>query len=140
MHWDDCLSRGHLLLGAANDDAHWRGQDQDHGQGWTMLRAETLSVDTIVQALAAGAFYASTGPLLEDVEFDGHTATVRIAPPGAKEVRFFCDRRWGERVVADGIPIREASFTLRGSERYVRIEVVSPSGRSAWTNPLFVER
>jgi hypothetical protein len=32
-----------------------------------------------------------------------------------------------------------ASFTLRGPERYVRIEVVSPSGRSAWTNRLFLE-
>src|SRR5206468_12400904 len=32
-----------------------------------------------------------------DVAFDGDTVTVRVGPPGAAEVRFICDRRWGQR-------------------------------------------
>lgn len=138
VHWDDCLTRRRPLWGAANDDAHWR--IDDHGRGWTVLRAETLTPESVTAGLATGAFYASTGAALDDVTFDGDTAVVRIAPPGAREVRFMCDHRWGRRIRADGPPLREASYTLRGRERYLRIEVVAPDGGMAWTNPLFVER
>jgi hypothetical protein len=138
VQWDDCLTRGRVLWGVANDDAHWRLAD--YGKGWTMLRsAETLTPESVAAALAAGSFYASTGAVLDDVTFDGETATVRIAAPGAREVRFICAHRWGHRVQADGAPLREASHTLRGRERYLRIEVVASDGGMAWTNPLFVE-
>ncbi len=139
VHWDDCLTRGQPLLGAANDDAHWRMAD--YGKGWTMLRAaEGLTPESVAAALAAGSFYASTGVVLDDVTFDDDTAVVRVAEPGAREVRFVCDTRWGGRVQAGATPLREASHTLRGRERYLRIEVVAPDGGMAWTNPLFVER
>jgi hypothetical protein len=139
VHWDDCLTRGRPLLAAANDDAHWRMAD--YGKGWTMLRAaDGLTPQSVTAALAAGSFYASTGVVLDDVTFDGETAAVRVAAPGAREVRFVCDTRWGARVQADDAPLREASHTLRGRERYLRIEVVAPDGGMAWTNPLFVER
>ncbi|HKX18628.1 MAG TPA: CehA/McbA family metallohydrolase [bacterium] len=138
VHWDDCLARRRPLLGAANDDAHWKFAD--HGKGWTMLRAETLTPASVTEALSSGSYYASTGVMLEDVTFDGETAAVRIAAPGAAEVRFVCDTRRGGRVQADGASLREASFVLRGREQYLRIEAVAPDGRMAWTNPLFVER
>ncbi len=138
VHWDDCLSRGKLLLGAANDDAHWRMPD--FGQAWTMLHAETLTPETVVTALGAGSFYGSTGVTLEDVAFDGDTVTVRVGPPGAAEVRFICDRRWGQRLVANGGPLQRASYALRGRERFLRIEVTGPTGTRAWTNPLLLEQ
>lgn len=139
VHWDDCLTRRRPLLGAANDDAHWKFAD--HGKAWTMLRAaDGLTPESVTAGLAAGSFYASTGVTLEDVTFDGDEATVRVAEPGASEVRFVCDTRWGSRVRAGGTPLREASHTLRGREGYLRIEVTGPDGAMAWTNPLFVER
>lgn len=139
VHWDDCLARRRPLLGVANDDAHWKFAD--HGKAWTMLRAaDGLTSASVAEGLAAGSFYASTGVTLEDVTFDGDTATVRVAEPGAREVRFICDTRWGSRVRAEGTPLREASHTLRGREGYLRIEVTGPDGAMAWTNPLFVER
>jgi hypothetical protein len=138
VHWDDCLARRKPLLGAANDDTHWKFAD--HGKAWTMLRAETLTPESVAAGLAAGSFYASTGVTLENVTFDGDTATVRIAEPGAREVRFVCDTRWGSRVRAEGRPLHEASHVLRGREGYLRIEVTGADGTMAWTNPLFVER
>jgi hypothetical protein len=138
VHWDDCLVRGRPLVAAANDDAHWK--IADHGRGWTMLRAETLTPESVAAGLAAGSFYASTGVVLDDVTFDGKTATVRVAAPGAREIRFVCDTRWGERVLAGGPPLREASHMLRGRESYLRIEVTAPDGGMAWTNPLFAGR
>jgi hypothetical protein len=138
VHWDDCLSRGKLLFGAANDDAHWRLPD--YGQAWTLLRAEVLTPESVVEGLRSGAFYASTGAVLEDVAFNGAAITVRVGAPGASEVRFKCDQRWGHRVVADGKPLETATYALRGHEKYVRVEVATPSGQRAWTNPLFLER
>ena len=138
VHWDDCLCRGKLLFGAANDDTHWRMSD--YGRAWTMVRAETLTRQAVLEALAVGAFYASTGAVLDDVAFDGAVVTVRVGGAGASEVRFICDRRWGHRVVAEGAPLTQATFALRGRERYVRVEVTTPAGHRAWTNPLFLER
>ena len=138
VHWDDCLSRGKLLFGVANDDAHWRLQD--FGQAWTMLRAEALTPESVVEGLQSGAFYASTGAVLEDVAFNGAAITVRVGAPGASEVRFKCDHRWGYRVVADGAPLETVTYAVRGHEKYVRLEVATPSGQRAWTNPLFLER
>lgn len=138
VHWDDCLSRGKLLLGAANDDAHWRLPD--YGRAWTMLRLESLTPQAVAEALATGAFYASTGAVIDNVAFDGATVAVRIPSPGAAEVRFMCDRRWGQRVVAEGAPLERATYSLRGREKYLRIEITTPSGARAWTNPLFLER
>jgi hypothetical protein len=139
VQWDDCLSRRRPFVAAANDDAHWKLPD--YGKGWTMLRVDgTLTVESVAAGLQTGSFYASTGAVLEDVAFDGDTATVRVADPGAREIRFVCDTRWGSRVRAGGAPLREASHTLRGRERYLRIEVVGPEGGMAWTNPLFLER
>jgi hypothetical protein len=138
VHWDDCLSRGKLFLGAANDDAHWRLHD--YGCAWTMLRAEDLTPESVVEGLRTGAFYASTGAVIENVNYNGAAVTVHVAPPGASEVRFICDRRWGQRVAADGAPIETATYALRGREKYVRVEITSPSGGRAWTNPLFLER
>src|SRR5262249_31852952 len=85
VHWDDCLSRGKLLFGAANDDAHWRMRD--FGQAWTLLRAEELTPESVLAGLQGGAFYASTGAVLEDVAFNGAAVTVRVGAPGASEVR-----------------------------------------------------
>jgi hypothetical protein len=138
VHWDDCLSRGRLLFGAANDDAHWRLPD--FGQAWTMVRAEALTPESVVEGLESGAFYASTGAVLEDVMFNGASVTVRVGAPGASEVRFKCDHRWGHRVVAGEKPLETATYALRGHEKYVRVEVATPSGQRAWTNPLFLER
>lgn len=138
VHWDDCLSRGRLLLGAANDDAHWRLQD--FGQAWTMVRADALTPESVVNAIESGAFYASTGAVLEDVLFNGASVTVRVGAPGASEVRFKCDQRWGYRAVAAEKPLETATYALRGHEKYVRVEVATPSGQRAWTNPLFLKR
>lgn len=138
VQWDDYLSGRRLLLGAANDDAHWRMPD--YGRAWTMLRADALTPEAVVEGLASGAFYASTGVVLDDVTFDGDTTTVRVAPPGAQEIRFICDHRWGQRITSGGAPLVEAAYVLRGQERFIRVEVIGPSGERAWTNPLFLER
>ena len=40
--------------------------------------------------------------------------------------------------VVEGELLTGATFTLQGTERYVRVQVEDQLGRRAWTNPLFV--
>jgi hypothetical protein len=74
------------IFGIATDDSH-SYHDQSPvsipGRGWVMVRAPRLTPETIILAMKAGDFYASTGVTLDAVEFDADTITVRIRPePG----------------------------------------------------------
>ena len=68
--WDRLLASGRRVWGFANDDSH---QDFDVELGWNVVRAKDRSIDSIVAALAAGSFYASTGIAIERVEACGRT-------------------------------------------------------------------
>ena len=65
VHWDDCLSAGRRLTGLAVDDSHWHHDWE--GLGYVMVRARSLTESAVLRALAAGDFYSSTGPVIEDL-------------------------------------------------------------------------
>ncbi|MCC7387515.1 MAG: hypothetical protein IT431_01975 [Phycisphaerales bacterium] len=76
------------IFGIATDDGHsYHGQSPVSipGRGWVMVHARRLTPETVILAMKAGDFYASTGVTLDAVEFDAadNTLTVRIHPePG----------------------------------------------------------
>ena len=59
---DQLLTSGHRLTSIATDDAHFRDHDNDAFGGWVNVKAENLEPETLLAALKAGDFYASTGP------------------------------------------------------------------------------
>lgn len=134
--WDDLLHAGWRGWGLANDDVHWRNNEQ--GVGWTVVRAAERSVAGVLDALRAGRFYASTGPEIHDLEVRGREVHVACSPVCA--VRFI-GNRWnctGVRVPREQT-ISEASGRMPGDARYVRVEVVDAWGRAAWSNPVWFE-
>ena len=54
--WDRLLSLGRRVWGFASDDSHGAGQV---GGGWVVARASARTREAVVDALRAGAFYAS---------------------------------------------------------------------------------
>jgi hypothetical protein len=74
------------LLGLATDDSHnYHGEPKaSPGRGWIMLRARALETDAILDAMRQGDFYASTGVVLQRLEFDRatRTLTIEIEPAG----------------------------------------------------------
>jgi hypothetical protein len=69
--WDEVLTSGKLLYGVAVDDMHdlkepWEPKAAKPGQAWVMVRANHLTVETILESLEQGNFYASTGVVLSD--------------------------------------------------------------------------
>ena len=67
--WDGVLSAGRAIYGVATDDSHryhdFAPELSNPGRGWVVVRAQELSKEAIVDALASGEFYSyggQTGP------------------------------------------------------------------------------
>lgn len=136
VHWDDLLAAGRRPWGTAVDDCHFA--DLDTYGGWIMARAASNSPEDLLKAIASGTFYATTGAEIRSITRT--TDGFHVECSEADWVNFIADRAKGRRVRSeDGSPITSASFELRGSEKYVRIEVVSRTLGTAWSNPFFIE-
>lgn len=136
-HWDGLLARGRPVLGTAVDDAHFGYWD---GLGaWVMVRAAQLDQASVVDALEAGRFYASTGPEIRAVEVRDGTVHVECSPVRTMALVVpWPGHGWStDRLREQGAEERtmtEADLPLGEGERGFRIEVVDRRGRRAWTN------
>ena len=139
--WDELLTSGMRIWGAAVDDSHhfreeFSPERANPGRAWVVARAPALTRAAIIAALDAGEFYASHGPELRDVRHEGNTLVVEIAPAtGGRRYRvvFIGD---GGRVLATSHE-NPARYTLTGDDRYVRARIEDSNGLRAWTQPLF---
>ena len=143
------------LLGLAVDDSHhyhkFAPTNSNSGRGWVVVRAPELKADSIINALEAGDFYASSGVELSDVLWKENRLSVRVAPqPNVTYVTQFIGTRrpvdWmhkpvigtnGDQLAATriyslgmGAVLSEqrgtnVSYTCKGDELYVRAKVIS---------------
>jgi hypothetical protein len=159
--WDIVLTRRlgelglGLLYGLATDDAHhyhkFSPTNSNSGRGWIWVRADALTPESLIAAMEAGDFYASSGVTLKDVRRDDRRLVVEVASePGVTYTIEFIGTRRGydgrsEPVrTARGDAIRvthrysrdigqvfarvtgeRASYTFKGDELYVRARVTS---------------
>lgn len=138
VHWDDLLAAGQRLWGLAVDDAHWRDGDHDAGLGWVWVKAQGLTPGAILEALARGHFYASSGPRIHALELDGEWLRVRCSP--VPSIDFVGRGHRSRRVTAPaGETLREASYRLRREQGYVRVACRDTQGCWAWSNPVFLD-
>jgi hypothetical protein len=134
VHWDDLLVRGERLLGLGVDDGHRCGWDF-YG-GFTMIRATELTREAILDALRAGDFYASMGPRIHDLRLTKEGLEVECTPAAA--INFLGNNQQGWCMQKeDRPPLTGARYLREGSERYVRVEVVSETGLRAWSQPVW---
>ena len=138
--WDGVLSAGRIIFGVATDDSHnysdFSPTRSNPGRGWVMVRAPEFTRDAIVEALASGKFYASTGVTLADLAVSEESIHLEIE----QERDFiytttFTGRGGIELAQEVGL---EASYRVGGEEGYVRATVSSSSGGKAWTQPVFL--
>ena len=142
------------LLGVAADDSHYyHGGDVSPGRGWVMVQSHGLEADDLVGAMKQGRFYASSGVVLDKVEFDRKQRTLSLniaAVDGVVfETRFIGTRKGtmekaGE--VLDTVDGLTPSYQMEGDELFVRAVVTSsrdhpnPSFQAqheqAWTQPV----
>ncbi|HEX6963948.1 MAG TPA: hypothetical protein VF175_18920, partial [Lacipirellula sp.] len=155
------------LFGVATDDSHHYHGDSGSrpGRGWIMVRAASLEPETLIRAIKAGDFYASSGVELENVTYDEALKKLRLSikSEGAAEyttefigTRIGYDASSEPRVDENGKPVRATriysnevgevlakasgvnpEYQLQGDELYVRAVVTSTLPHS---NPSFEEQ
>ena len=138
------------LYGLGTDDSHHyhvTGPTRSApGRGWVMVRARHLTPESLIRAIRAGDFYASSGVTLRDVRYspDAGTVEIDIEPDGdAKYTTRFIGtpadhdlattpagpttRRYSDDVgkVFATVEGTRATYKLTGKELYVRAVVTS---------------
>ena len=141
-----------LLLGMGSDDRHSYVKP---AKAWSVVRAASLCVNDLFQAIRAGDFYASNGLDFEDIQFDGRTLSVKIdvREEGKYRIQFLgtkkdydptsrvievvegprCPTRkidiYSDSIgrVLDTVEGTEGSYTLKADDLYVRAKIVKVS-------------
>jgi hypothetical protein len=140
------------LFGLGTDDAHhYHGGDSTPGRGWIMVHAPELRAESLIEAMRAGDFYASSGVSLDDVGFADGVLKIHIHPEkGASyttrivgtPINYDATTREIPSPEGDPNPVRlgysddvgktfasiegtEVSYHLTGKELYVRAVITS---------------
>ena len=128
-------SGGALLPLFANDDAH--PYKEEAGVAATMVQAEELTVESVMAALSAGRFYATTGPRITQIENrDNQEIIVHCSP--AESVIFYSDSPWAANRTVIRPGITECSYRIQKDDHFVRVEVRDAAGRKGWAPPVKV--
>jgi hypothetical protein len=159
--WDVALAlrfssaEAESLYAVAVDDAHHYHKhgvgNSNGGRGWVMVRAQSLTPESLIKAMERGDFYASSGVVLRDVRRLGRKLVVQIQPePGVKYLTQFIGtprgfdtksepvkgsdgkelvttRRYSTEVgqVFAEVTGTKASYEFKGNELYVRAKIIS---------------
>jgi len=111
----------------AVDDCHRKDQ---FNRAWVMVRIAEHSPQALREALASGAFYASTGP---EGRFGAGGGAVWAEFRETLEARVL-DREGRVRATERGTTVR---YSVQGDEGYLRVEGASPRG-GIWSQPFWV--
>lgn len=134
--YDDMLRGGERIFCISTDDNH--NHVNDSFGGFTVINAERLEYKTVTDALLKGDFYASMGPMINELWYED--GKIGISCSSAARISLSTGVRRCQVVHADGKnELNGAVFDVRDGDVYVRITVMDPSGKYANTNAYFVD-
>ncbi|HET9986934.1 MAG TPA: hypothetical protein VFQ65_00400, partial [Kofleriaceae bacterium] len=132
--WDDVLARGLTIWGVASDDAHDYSERHSGkwpaGGGWIVVKARR-EPQAIVDAIAAGHFYASTGVALAHAEVVGDELVVEVDPAAAGSYQI----AWIENGKLVASEHGKAARRALPATGYLRADVTRDDGSEAWVQP-----
>ena len=110
-----------LLYATATDDIHFCDPERVDGYagcelGWVMVNVPgEFTAESIVEAMDRGDYYPTTGVLLDEIDFDRATGTLRVraqAEPGVNyRVEFITTKRDFDRTITEQEYPDEGRFT-----------------------------
>jgi hypothetical protein len=154
--WDKLLiyyieQKKPLLYGLATDDSHhyleYRVGMSNPGRGWIMVKADSLTPVSIINAMEKGDFYATTGVELKEIKFKNGKLEVAVNPVAGIS---YTIQFWGvigkERKMFKEIKGTEGSYKMTKKDLYVRAKIISSKLQenpfqdgdveTAWTQPV----
>lgn len=140
--YDEMLRVGKRIGCVGTDDNHNDGPRNTHYFGsfgaFTMIKAEKLDYTSIMDALFQGNYYASQGPLIEDVWMEGNR--IHITCSQARRIYMNTAHQYADAVWAeDESGITHAAFTVIPEFGYVRLTVEDHRGYHANTRAFFID-
>jgi len=117
----DSLSQyGTYLHPIAADDCH-NDLDDCFG-GWIMVKAASKSLESIMEAIHAGDFYATMGPEFIDIKREGDNLHVKTSP--VKKIKFISFSAGGAHVFGRGDElVTEACVPINNLKNFVRVQI-----------------
>lgn len=143
--WDELLDKAGRVYGISADDSH--GTEHDCFHAWVNVKATALSTEAIMSAFRDGAFYSTLGPEIHDLDLvdveDSQREKAKkivVKCEEAQAITFKSQRSRGKHLTAtDGELLTEAEYIVPESAKYVRVEITTPDGKKAWSNPFFFD-
>lgn len=141
-----------VMYGLATDDSHHyhvKGSKWSNaGRGWIMVQADSLTPASLIAAMEAGQFYATTGVTLKRLEFNKNKLSVEVAQETGitYTISFIgCRKGLSEPEEFKSMEGTKANFELTDDILFVRCKITSSKLQSnpienilyemAWTQP-----
>jgi len=113
------LSTGRLIYGVAADDSH---RESHQGKAWIMVYSSSNNKDTLIKAIRIGDFYCSTGIILDSIFYSSNR--IYLKNQNGNTIKFICK----DGNTLSTVSSNEVSYTIIGTENYVRAEISNLSG------------
>lgn len=133
LYFDIWAAQGKLFRCMAADDSHF--YNGEHTRSFIMVNAKELSADSIKESIRSGNFYASQGPQFHSITVDKDVIEVNCSDVAS--IVFYSNTVWCEDRVTTG-GVNSASYHIKPTDQYVRVELVDSNGRRAWSSPFRV--
>ncbi len=138
--YDEMLrASGEKLFCVAADDNHYElpfgHKRSDSFGGFVYIRAPKLDYETIMKALEAGDFYASTGARINSLYLEDNTLNITCTE--ADSIYVMTDTRRCYVKTTESEPMTEASFELK-NDKYIRVVVTDTKGRRAFSSAYYL--
>lgn len=129
--YDEFLRGGNRMGCIAGDDNH---NEASCFGGSTMINAEKLDYNSVMNALKNNNYYASYGPEINGLYIEGNKAVITV--PCGEYITLGTGTRRAERRKINGGGTYEFEFLK--SDKYIRFSVIDEKGRRANTCAYFV--
>lgn len=133
--WDYCLTRGKRILAVAGDDSH--ACTTDFGRGFVMVQSKEFSKSSICKALKQGDFYASCGPIIENMIIEDGILHMDFSPIRHLQLcSYDCDGV--DFAYNDNHEFTSIEWKINPILRFFRPVLFDSSGFKAWGQPVFL--
>ena len=142
--YEAALRSGRKIRPLAADDSHKQLSSGEPGyeyfQGFTVLKAQSLSYGALIDALDQGAFYASTGPMIQNLWLEDGILHLECSPVRGVYVHgSFYRHRISSVVARDTITQLDLDISQNFSDsEYLFVKLVDSQGACAWVPPLWL--
>ena len=134
--YDQMLRLGKRISCVGGDDNH---NTIHFFKAWTMVKAESLTHENILNAIENGDTYASSGPEIYELYFEDEKVHIKCSEADSVYIYTAGRRRSRTSELKEGESLTEATFEIKPTDHYFRLTVKDKNGKYANTRAYFLD-